>query len=264
MTFLPATVVAAPEPLGLRYGLLTAAAGPLELPEHAAAGGVTYEPVSCGSARLYDTDCPTGRTPTPKVYDTGDELVSAASIVIYATYQCGAAGHTGQQMQDKLLRRLANGEQSAAERALGVQLAAAVTADGTVLLAPDPTSITSVVGELEQWLYGGGAGEAGYGNIGYLHVPFRLSAYLDPVVFRDGAFWRTRVGTRVVIGDYPDGEIYISGHVTVWRSPEVMLPPAEQVLDRTTNQWRGLAEREYAIAWDCHAAVAAFDYGAVS
>lgn len=264
MTFLPAVPVPGPEPLGLRYGLFTAAAGPLDLPEHARAGGVTYEPVSCGSARLYDTDCPTGRTPTPKVYDVGDELVSAASVIIYATYQCGTAGHTGQQMQDKLLRRLANGEQSAAERALGVQLAAAVTADGTVLLAPDPTSIVSVIGELEQWLYGGGAGEAGYGNIGYLHMPFRFGSYLDPIAVQDGPYWRTRSGTRIVIGDYPDGEIYISGHVTVWRSPQPLLPPAEQVLDRATNQWRGLAEREYAIAWDCHAAVAAFDYGAVS
>ena len=58
--------------------------------------------------------------------------------------------------------------------------------------------------------------------------------------------------------------IYITGQVTIWRDPEIQMPPLEQTFDRTANQWRGLAERAYAAAYDCGAAAAPFEYGAVS
>lgn len=257
MAFVPMTVVPAPEPRGARYGLFTAAAGPLDLPPRGRAGGVQYEPVSCGRARLYEVAC--DDSPASKTFDSADAVVEAEPFAVYATYVCGAAGHTGAALEDKVLRRLANGEQAAAEQALATGLATAATP----VTAPDPSHLPSVVGELQAWLYGVGAGQAAYGNVGYLHAPARLESYASDhgLIVRDGQVLRTQLGTVWIFGGgYPDdGTVYISGHVTVWRDPQVLVSPAAQVLDRTTNEYRLLAEREYAVAWDCHVASTVFD-----
>ncbi len=53
-------------------------------------------------------------------------------------------------------------------------------------------------------------------------------------------------------GGYPDdGTIYISGQPTVWRSSDVFVAPASGAFDRLTNQYNMIAEREYAVAYDC-------------
>ena len=56
------------------------------------------------------------------------------------------------------------------------------------------------------------------------------------VVPADGTFW-----------------VYITGQTTVWRTPdsEVMISPLEGALNRTTNQFRMLAEREYVVTYEC-------------
>jgi hypothetical protein len=257
VAIIPARPVPAPEPLGLRYGLFTVATGPLPMPANAGAGGLTWEPVSCGTAHAYPADCHTD-DPDPKTFDLADPFTSAAPFTVYSTFRCGAAGHNAAQVEAIVRQRLANGEQSAVEEQLADVLADAVTADATALTAPDPTSLRSVVGELEQWLYG----DQGYGQIGFLHAPFRAAAYADMLVVREGNIMKTRLGTRWVFGNYPDGEIFISGHVTVWRDAEILVPPAAQTLDRATNQWNGIAEREYAVGFDCVAASAEFDHGA--
>lgn len=260
MSILPALPVPAPEPLGLRYGLFAVAAGPLELPDGGRGGGITYEPVSCGTARRYPLICHTDEYAAAKVFDPGDDFTAAEPFVVYATYLCGGAGHTAAQIEDKVRRRLANGEQGAVEAQLAQDLEDAVIADGTALTPANPADILSVVGELEQWLYG----TAGYGNIGFLHAPFRVASVADMTVVEDGPIRRTHLGTRWVFGNYPDGTLFISGHTTVWRSTDVLVPPAAQTFDREANQWNGLAEREYAVGFDCLAASAPYDHGAAS
>lgn len=251
----PAPVVPAPEPRGLRYGLLTAANGPVDLPvPHGLGGGVRYEPVSCGIARTYPVIC-TGPLPA-KTFDAASPLVDASPFMAYASLQCGAAGHTAAELEAKVRRRLANGEQTIAEQGM----ATALTAAATPLTASDPTSIASVVGKLEQWLYG--IATANYGNVGYLHVPIRFASWATAtgLAVKDGPVWRTHLGTIWVWGGgYPDdGRIYISGQATVWRAPDVNVPDPEQSFDRVQNQYYLLAEREYAVAFDCVAARASF------
>lgn len=254
MALFTAPVIDAPEPRGRRYGLLTAATGPLLLPEPAGlGGGVRYEPVSCGGAHIYPIECDT--TPPEKTFDPGQGMVTAAPFLAYSTLLCGAAGYTSDELETKVRRRLESGEQSAAEQGLATAIAAAPP---TALTAPDPNNIASVIGELEQWLYG----TSGYGNVGFLHAPFRMSAWAlgASVVLKDGPIWRTQLGTVWIPGDYPDnGTVYITGHVTVWRAAEVAVAPPDQTFDRITNQRYMLAEREYAVAWDCYAASATFD-----
>jgi hypothetical protein len=256
VAILPPLVVNAPEPRGLRYGLLIAASGPLELPQHGLSAGLIYEPVSCGHARLYPIECPAGVTPTVKVFDPLSGFVTANPFVAYASLQCGAVGNTADSMRTKVLRRLANGEQSVAEEGMATVLAAGAT----VVVAPDADDIRSVIGALEQRLYGDDG--VAYGNVGYLHMPPRYANYAGShgILFKDGNLWRTHMGTVVVFGGgYPDnGSIYITGHTTVWRAADVTVPDPEQTFDRSANQYFVLAEREYAVAYDCVAAVAQF------
>lgn len=266
MAITPRMVVAAPEPRGLRYGLFVATNGPNVLEPHGAAGGITYDPVSCGQAHYYDTICgssdPVCVSPlcTPeKTFDANDGFVEANPFTVYASLQCGSAGMTPAAVENKVMRRLANGEQSIAELGLWRVL----TSGATPLLAADSTMV-GVVAELEQWLYG--INGANYGNVGYLHAPYRMAAYAaeQSLVVRDGPLLKTPTGTIWIFGggygDTSYDQIFITGQVTVWRSPEVFVTPAIQTLDLVTNQYKVLAEREYAVAYDCVAASAVFDW----
>lgn len=264
MVIAPPQVVPAPEPLGLRYGLLQVANGPLPLPTHGLAGGVVYEPVSCGFARSYATLCHTSESLSEKTFDPNETPITRESFVVYASLACGSAGKTSMELEAKVRRRLANGEQSVAEAGMATILAAGATP----LVAPGVT-LTDVVGELEQWLYGTDAvpapADAQYGNVGYLHASPRIAAHAmnADLIVQDGRLLRTRMGTVWVFGGgYPDdGTIYVSGNVTVWRAPDVFVSPPQQLLNRTTNQYRLIAEREYAVSYDCVAASAVYNWG---
>ena len=258
MALTPRLPVDAPQPRGLRYGLLTAAVGPVELPTHGRASGITYEPTTCGFTREYPVEC---TDPGLKTFDDGNDLVDAEPFVAYATYVCGAAGYTAAELEAKVRRRLMNGEQTSVERALADVI---MTSPDTVsLLAPDSTSIAAVIGELEQWIYG----DMQYGVTAYLHLPARASAYMakEHTLIKDGPLWRTTMGTIVVFGGgYPDGIVHITGQTAVWRSEDIFVYPPDQVFDKINNQFNLLAEREYAVAYDCLAASAPFDTGATS
>lgn len=255
MAIMPAPIVDAAQPRGPRYGLLTAAAGPLELPPHALASGVRFKPVSCGTVRIYEISCPTD-SPEEKVFDPDTPYVEGDSSAVYATLECSRVGSTAAQMEEQVRRRLTNGEQLGAE----TLMASALAAGATPLVAPDDTSIRSVVGELEAWLYD--ADQAAYGAVGFIHSPVRYASYFATagLIRLDGPIWRTVMGTVVVFGGgYPDdGTIYASGNVTVWRAPDINIPPAEETWDRATNTFKLLAEREYVVAYDCIAASVSF------
>lgn len=253
MALIPAPVIAAPEPRGTRYGLLTAANGPLPLPDRAFGGGLLYEPVTCGTARTFPIAC--DDTPPSKTFDLIADYVDVDPFVVYSAAVCGAAGTTSALMETRVRRWLEAGEQGAVEQQLAVGLAAASPVG---LTASDPDDLKSVVGELEQWLYG----TVGYGQVGYLHAPIRYGAYAASfsVAVKDGTLWRTPLGSIWVFGDYPDdGTLYVTGQVTVWRSGEITVPNVDQTFNRTTNQRYAVAEREYAVAWDCWVAGITFD-----
>lgn len=256
MALMPAQPVPAPEPRGLRYGLFTAASGPLSLStvRGGLGAGVVYEPVSCGRARRYPIEC--DDTPPDKTFDGIDDYVSAAPFVVYASVTCGSVGQTAGSMQEKVRRRLANGEQSEVER----EIADLLAADSQPVYSSDPGDIAYVVAELEEYLYG----TANYGNVGVIHAPFLAAAQAQAANLviesrQVPGLATTRMGTAWSFGAYPDnGVMYITGSVTVWRADDVAFPPNEQTFDRSANQWYALGEREYAVAWDCVAAQAPF------
>lgn len=265
MAIVPAPTVPAPEPLGLRYGLLAAAAGPLDLPSPGGmGGGVTYDPVSCGGAHRIPMDCVDPDDPEEKTFDPADDRVVGLPFVTYASLTCGSVGMPGDLPEAKVRRRLANGEQAQVEAELADRLAAL---PATSVVSFDPTSLPAVFGALEQWLYGTDAEEQGYGNIGFIHAPLRFGSQAFRLGLRrdEVGRYRTTLGTVVVFGNYGDGGvIYITGHVTTWRAPEPAVSPRNQVLDRVTNQLYMLAEREWAIAYDCVAGQSIYSGDGVS
>lgn len=256
MALMPATVVADPEPRGLRYGLFTAASGPLSLSgvRGGLGAGVRYSPVSCGRAHRYPIEC--DDTPPSKTFDEGADTIHAAPFLVYASETCGSVGTTAADMVEAVRRKMANGEQAEAER----ELADLLAADSQPVVSSDPGDLTYVVAELEEYLYN----TASYGNVGVLHAPIlaaaqAMSAGLIVESRAVPGLLTTRMGTAWSFGAYPDaGVMYITGNVTVWRADDIAFPPNEQTFDRSANQWYALAEREYAVAWDCVAAQAPF------
>lgn len=303
MTFLPRYVLPdneAPQPVGDRYGLLTAASGPFVMPRKAEAGGITYYPTSCGFTREYPIECGPDDSPgespgdNTKVFDPGTPFTEGNPFLLYSTIQCGSAGlgRTGTDAEATIRRRLdlrfANGLAAGIEQGASTVLAAS----GAPELAPtDPTNIVSVLSALEGWLYGlrdvpvSGGGVTpgqGYGSRGYIHAPASVAAYAmrehliepDPDNRR---IWKTAMGSIWVFGggysgalpgaaaavDGIDG-IYITGQTTVWEASEPIEPSLRETFDRETNQWMALKERTYMVTFDCAIGAAPFDYAGSS
>jgi hypothetical protein len=272
---IPGPLITGPEPIGKRYGLFTAGAGPIPLPDHGRGGGVRYVPVTCGEAHTYAVDCSGGEiVPGSKGADPDNPLVEAEPFVVYASIECGSVGYTFDEFRAKVERRLANGEQGAVEGALwggGTDLGiATLTNSATDITVADETDLASVLSAIETEAYFTQA----YGNVAYIHAPVSVAAWAatNHLIVKDGPILKTHFGSIWVFGGgYPgtgaDGAeppaggayLYVTGQVTVWQSQDVFTYPIPQTLDRQTNQYQLLSEREYAVGFDCFAARALFN-----
>lgn len=279
MGIFPGPLIAGPEPLSRRYGLLSAAAGPLDLETHGKGGGYRYVPVTCGEAHTYAIDCSGGLvTHHSKSGDGENAEVETGAFVVYASLLCGSVGYTAAEFKTKVERRLLNGEQGAAEYALWTGLAADATPlgienfddEGVAVSVPEDDNFPSVVSALENYAYH----TRGYGNVAYIHAPVSVAAYAarNLQIVKDGNLLRTPYGSVWVFGGgYPGtgangaapptggAYLYITGQTTVWRSADIFTFPVDQTLDRETNQHFLLSEREYAIGFDCLAGRALFN-----
>lgn len=271
---IPPNVITAPDPGPLRYGIFAVATGPLEMPDRVRQSGVVYDPVGCGTGRGYPAEC--DDTPPTKVFDPNIGEQVALPFVVYASINCGSAGYTPEYLEAKVRRKLLAVEQTGVEEALwsgamgGVALASTPTLIGATAgfhtNLGTATGINTAVGILEDYAAGV------YGYVPTIHAETRVAALLGAGGFlrKDGNVLRTPLGSAVSFGGgYPGTSpagaaavaahawLYISGRVTLWRAPDVFVPPARQVLNRSTNQYNLIAEREWLGAIDCF--VAAID-----
>jgi hypothetical protein len=258
------------DPLGLPAsppGLLDAAMGPLDLPAHAITGGATYQGDSCGEAHLYPAPCITPPYPT-MLYDPQDGMTAVYVFNVYASIICGSFSYPFEEANRRVRARLQMSEQRSVELAFwggegtidGVieqmNTATLVTDLGT---AVDPVEAVSL---LEQQM------ASTYGGVPLLHARPRMGAYLGAAgVLTERNPARTHYGSTLVLGagyagnspdtvTPPDATtefMLATGRVIIWRS-EVFVPPAIQMLNRTTNQLGLHAVRTYAIAVECGAA----------
>lgn len=277
---IPGPLIAGPEPVGRRYGLLSAAAGPIDLPPHGDGGGVRYVDVACGVAHSWPIACEAGELVSErKQFDPDNPTTEAVGFTVYGALDCGSVGYSGSEFMRDTERRLVNGEQGAAERALwtgtsdvsGTPLGIPnFTDDATPIALADEGDIAAVVSGLEEWIYT----TQGYGYTAYIHAPVAVAAWAASLylVVKDGNLLKTPYGSIWVFGGgYPGtgaggaappagGQyIVVTGQTTVWRSADIFTSPVPQVLDRATNQYQLLSERQYAIGFDCFAGRALFN-----
>lgn len=257
--------IAAPNRAMSRSQFFQVSTGPLDMPDHAASGGVNYQISWCGFPACYEVECLADHN--TKSFDGGPTTITGLPFVVYSTLSCSPIGMTDEQIQKYLYDRLVAGEQQTVEQTFSAQLcgqAPGLSNNTSAVNVATGTDIIDAVSQLEQFLYV----TSEYGPAGVLHVPLRLAAYFEYLhlgeLGSDG-IWRTALGTKINFGNYsglgPTGSapsagttwIYISGQTTVWRVPdsELFSPTRAEMLRRTTNLVTGVMEREYIVTLDC-------------
>jgi len=257
----PVLLTADPNPNQQRYGLFTAANGPLQLPDHAKMGGLFYTTPLCSLPGGYEVNCiPDLDT---KTFTDGLTTITGTPFVVIASFLCGTLPFMERDWDQLVTAKLQAGEQAVVEQIFSAGTFAQApslannTPAGTALTAV--TSVSAAIGSLEGWLY------HQYGPTGIIHIPIADEArvMIDGHVYKDGQVWRTKMGTAVSFGDYanvgPTGTApaaghsfwYITGQMSIWRSSDIFVSPWGASIDKVTNQVRMYAEREYVVAYDC-------------
>jgi hypothetical protein len=267
MALVPGVVVPAPARLRRRYGLFDAASGPLDLATHGEGGGVRFVP-DCGRSIVYGVTCYTSEDPAPAKPLDGDAAeIDTGVFVALSTLNCGAPGYSLSEYQGKVRRRLEGSEQAAVEAALWSGLDFQGNATGTLSLdgeasdiggGYDPALITDVVGALERYAYA----DQQYGGVAYIHAPVEVAAFaaeaglIVPESSGPNGRKLTPLGSVWVFGNYPSGEVIVTGQTTVWRSPEIQVYSS---FENATNEVVLVAERAYSVAFECFAGRAEFN-----
>lgn len=256
----------------LRYGLLAAAIGPLDLPVHARNGGIRYVTSLCDDGFGYEIECIGDQNSKTTEFSLGTTTVTGTPFIIAATVTCGTVGFTYDEQRAFVMERLRGVEQGVLENIFSTstlgQGPGLVTADGITTVTGAGDSVVNVLSELERARYCGFTGNVTrYGPPGVLHVAIPVLNALKEahVVEWDGTRWRTPMGTVVSAGCYANNDpagaapadgvfwMYLTGQTVIWRTPDsdVQVAPVEGSLNRTTNQMMMLAEREYVVTYEC-------------
>lgn len=268
----PAEFAPAPPAVGpTRYGLFTAANGPLELTDRGSIAGYQWEPDSCGVARLYTNACPASEQ-ADKGLDAPDgessHPMEAEPFIVYASVVCPPfGGHGPDRHRQRAIARLLGGEQAAAEEAFwnggGVGAVPNLQGAGATVVTPAEAGFAARIAALEAAFY------AAHGYVGTIHVNTAANgAAADTHMIADGRDPANRLltptgsvwsfGAGYGINGPADaapaaGSVwaFMTPQVTVWRTPEPFVPPPEQTFDRTANQMYAIAERSYVIGYAC-------------
>ena len=260
--------VPAPNPVVPRYGLLTVATGPLDLPIPARRGGLQYEISVCNLPNAYEVECYSDLG--EKTLTNSTTVVTGAPFIVYSAIRCspvGLANWGEDRVQKFLYDQLVAGEQATVERTFSTSASGqfpGLSGNPAVVNLGTADGIDGGVSTLEGWLY------ARYGLPGVIHAPASVGAYFtNPLVEKDSrGVWRTPLTTAVSFGNYagtgPTGQataagevwLYITGQVAIYRTPDSDLfsPPMGQVLNRGTNVITMVMEREYVVTYDCYVA----------
>lgn len=261
----PPMVIDPPAPPPRPYGIFDVALGPMPFPNGSAqGGGVQYVPDDCeDDVFIVSMECPpiTGT----KTFSTVEAPISGSPFAVYTSYTCASIGFSFEEAERRVRTRLALREQRGVERRIWQgSTGAGGAVPGLFASAVNLGSAgcpTEAIELLEQAL----ADNAVLGGI--IHARPGMSPHLSNnyLIFKGtGPQLTTPLGTRYVFGQGyggtgPTGQpvdantewMYASGRVIIWQDPEVAVPPAGQVLNRTTNQLFLVAERIYAVAIEC-------------
>lgn len=170
---------------------------------------------------------------------SGIESAQFDPFALYAAVECFAG--PGEDFEDRARALLEGGEGQALEAIFHSEVLDAAPA-GTVVGA----GALGAVASAEQ--------DAGsYPALATLHMSRRVAVDVEGYLEVDTDTWalHTKQGTPVANGaGYPDDQtIWATGQVTIWRGPIVV----NRAVDPTSNRVIAVAERTYAIGYDCFA-----------
>lgn len=266
---IPRVTVEAPPVAPLRYGLFRAAWQTIEAEPHVRAGGVQFQPDTCGVARLYTAECPITGQDVKTLTDTPTTM-TADPFGVYAAVDCSPVGFTAEEHRQRAINKLITTEQTAVESALwnggGVGATPALTLAGATVATTG--ALTSFEARLSAMI---AEFEAAYGRQGTIHVNTRAlgNAATQHLVERpsvppevpqilvtpNGHRWSFGAGYGVtgpanVAPAAGSVWAFMTPPVTIWQSPIMIVDP-NMTMDRTTNQRYALAERDYTVAYEC-------------
>lgn len=259
-------ILEAPPAGRLRYGLFDAATVTEDLDDRMISAGFSVPGVDCGTARLYDSQCLPSEN-VAKTFDQGLTYMEALPYWVYSTRQCGVVGTTPAEFSQTVRRRLLGGEQTQVENVLWnggglAGMAGLTTAAGTVTVVPSAPGAGAAIAALEESFY------SVYGYVGTIHMNQRAYAALAYSELISDApqqgVLTTPLRSRWSLGagydiTGPANVAPAAGFVWAFMTPPVLVKRSgiiaqddpRDFLDRSTNQFMGLAERVYAAVWTC-------------
>lgn len=236
--------VDAPPVTAYRYGLFSVVPPAADAASDWEGFGITWSSVSCATPRVTLNECVTGAEVDPLVFDTVCTNPEFQTFTVYA----GTKGTM--RRRDSLVTmtrdRLLEVEQFGVEAELWALLGAAVTEVAQ-------TSLVAGLALVEQMLV-----EA-YPGQGIIHMSRYAAIRLGDQLRQDGGRLVTLLGTPVVAGGGYDQvagvapttvDIYGSGPLVLRRG---QVHPPEAITTPGTNDVVALAQRTYAVGWDCAA-----------
>ena len=262
----PQLLLTAPPPPPRPYGLFDVALGPMPFPSAAAVGsGVQYVPDTCEDGiYLYAMNCPP--VSGSKAFMPVETAISGAPFAVVASYSCGSIGFSFSEAEQRIRTRMQLHEQRAVERRVwsGTNFSDRGVIAGLFRGATDLGAtgcVTEAVAQLEQAL-------ANNGIVGgVIHARPYMASHLAQAHIIDKGPGRSIVtmrGTPIVFGEGYDGTgpagqavtatveyMYASGRVAIWQDAEVAIPPAGQVLNKSTNELNLVGEKIFAAAVEC-------------
>src|SRR5690349_13908227 len=174
---IPPLLIGKPTPaFPLRYGLLSAAVGPLDLPVHGRNGGLQYVNSMCGGTYGYEVACLDDQL--EKTFENTLQTVLGVPFVVYSTFVCGPVGFTAEEFQQFGLQQLMSVEQSIVEQVFSsgdfAQAPSLSNNPDVVTVTTGATDPVDVISELENAIYC----TSGYGAPAYLHMPIAVFNHL--------------------------------------------------------------------------------------
>jgi hypothetical protein len=253
-------LIPAPPVAQLRYGLFTAAQGPLTLGTRGIGAGIQFITDHCGGAEVYDANCDTHPT---KEFVEGSDILEAEPFWIYANKHCGPVGRTPEEMERAVREQLISGEQTQVEGVVwdggAIANTPALTTSGATVVAPLAPGAGAAIAALENAAYQ----VMGYNGVIHVNTQAYAALAYSNLVEHDGPRLVTPLGTVLSIGagydiTGPDGVApeagfvwaFMTSQTTIWRS-EITVPDIRETFDRELNQYNAVAERVYAVTWDC-------------
>lgn len=270
-------------PVGsIRYGLWSAAVGPLPMPTHGEIGGVQYLEEHCGVGHLWPAASCSPATLNSGLFplDGCDGTAIGLPFQAIATYKSGPWPYSEEEFTRRVRVRHQDNAQYVTEQAFwggNADVQSVLASSGLGFTNSDitptpgtPVTIEYGVGLLEDFL-------AQYSYPGVFHArplvsPYateRLLSVPDKGSQAGSRKYLTPMGNqwsfgRGYSGNKPNNEastptagtayIQATGVVTVWQDPKIFTNPVQRSMDRSANQYQVTAQQAYALTVDCVAA----------